>query len=42
MPITRTDDSSHVETVKGLVSALFLFNHIGMNEQTYPTLPNAL
>lgn len=35
--IIQNDDPSYVETVKGLRSALFLFNHIRMNERAYPT-----
>ena len=42
MPILQNDDPSHVETVKGLWSAVLLFNHIRVNERDNPTLPNLI
>ena len=41
MLIMQDDDHSHVESVKRLRGALFLFNHTRMNERAYPTLPNS-
>ena len=37
----QDDDHSHLESVKRLRRALFLFNHTRMNERAYQTLPNS-